>query len=122
MLEETQEQLLKLAMLEGLISVDTLAIDATHIEARDQAPEKQEKEKTEPKKRGQKTKSELETWLKQKHEEEEKKPIFEKDIASQLSESFKVLQDQMPLEPQCGIKKIAMEKMSSGMAIKVILQ
>ncbi|MEK3986379.1 IS1182 family transposase [Paenibacillus sp. FSL K6-3166] len=104
-MEEIQEQLLQQAMAEGFITDDTVAIDATHIEARDQAPAKQEKEKTEPKKRGRKSKAEREAWLKRKQEEEEQKPIFEKEIAAQLSEPFKVLQDQMPLDPQWGVKK-----------------
>ncbi|BFH69840.1 hypothetical protein PsJ27TS7_38400 [Paenibacillus dendritiformis] len=104
-LEDMQEQLLEQAMAEGFITDDTVAIDATHIEARDQAPAKQEKEKPEPKKRGRKTKAEREAWLKQKQEEEEQKPIFEKEIAAQLNESFHVLRDQMPLDPQWGVKK-----------------
>lgn len=104
-LEEIQEQLLKQAMAEGFITDDTIAIDATHIEARDQAPAKQEKEKPEPKKRGRKSKAEREAWLKQKQEEEKQKPIFEKEIAAQLSEPFHVLRDQMPADPQWGVKK-----------------
>lgn len=51
-LEELRSQLLCQAMCEGFVSDNTIAIDATHIEARDQAPAKQEKEKPEPKKRG----------------------------------------------------------------------
>src|SRR5690606_5856103 len=41
----------------------------------------------------------------QKQEEEEQKPIFEKEIAAQLSEPFHLLRDQMPVDPQWGIKK-----------------
>ncbi|WP_055107404.1 IS1182 family transposase [Paenibacillus ihumii] len=104
-LEEMQQQLLEHAMAEGFITDDTVAIDATHIEARDQAPAKQEKEKPEPKKRGRKAKAEREAWLKQKQEEEEQKPIFEKEIAAQLHEPFNILRDQMPLDPQWGVKK-----------------
>lgn len=104
-LEEIQEQLIQQAIAEGFITDDTLAIDATHIEARDQAPSKGEKEKSEPKKRGRKPKAEREAWLKQKQEEYEKKSIFEKDIAAQLREPFHLLRDQMPLDPQWGVKK-----------------
>ncbi|OMF16149.1 IS1182 family transposase [Paenibacillus sp. FSL H8-0548] len=104
-LEEMQDQLLKQAMAESFITDDTVAIDATHIEARDQAPAKQEKEKPKPKKRGRKSKAEREAWLEQKQEEEKQKPIFEKEIAAQLSETFHVLRDEMPLHPQWGIKK-----------------
>ncbi len=104
-LEEIQRQLLNQAMVEGFITDDTVAIDATHIEARDQAPAKQEKGKAEPKKRGRKPKFEREAWLEQKQEEEKQKPIFKKEIAAQLSETFHVLRDEMPLDPQWGIKK-----------------
>lgn len=104
-LEEIQTQLLTQAMKEGFITDDTVAIDATHIEARDQAPVKQDKDKQDPKKRGRKSKTEREAWLKQKQEEEEQKPIFEKEIAAQLEVSFHVLKDQMPLDPQWGVKK-----------------
>ncbi|AZK44881.1 transposase [Paenibacillus lentus] len=104
-LEDIQTQLLAQAMTEGFITDDTVAIDATHIEARDQAPAKQEKEKPAPKKRGRKSKAEREAWLKQKQDEEEQKPIFEKEIAAQLNETFHHLRDQMPLDPQWGVKK-----------------
>lgn len=104
-LEEMQEQLLKQAMAESFITDDTIAIDATHIEARDQAPARQENEKPESKKRGRKSKAEREAWLEQKQEEEKQKPIFKKEIAAQLSETFHVLRDEMPLDPQWGIKK-----------------
>ena len=101
-LEEIQEQVIQQAMAEGYITDETLAIDATHIEARDQAPAKQEKEKPEPKKRGRKSKEEREAWLKQKQEEEEQKPLFAKEIAAQLPESYATLCAEMPLDPQLG--------------------
>jgi transposase len=43
-LEEAQETLLHQAITEGFISDDTVAIDATHFEAKDQAPPKEERE------------------------------------------------------------------------------
>ena len=104
-LEEMQEQLLKQAIAEAFITDDTIAIDATHIEARDQAPATQEKGKKQPKKRGRKSKADREAWLEQKQQEEQQKPIFKKDIAAQLSETFYVLRDEIPLEPQWGIKR-----------------
>lgn len=73
-------------MAEGFIHDDTIAIDATHIEARDQVPVKTEKEEIEPIKRGRKSKAEREAWLKQKQKEDALKPIFEKEIAAQLDE------------------------------------
>ena len=62
-LEEAQEQVVLQAVNEGFITDDTVAIDATHFEARDQAPPKEEKPKTEPKKRGRKPKAEREQWI-----------------------------------------------------------
>ncbi|MFC5986363.1 transposase, partial [Marinicrinis lubricantis] len=85
-LEEIQVKLLKQAMVEKFVSDDTVAIDATHVEARDQAPAKEKKEKPEPKKRGRKSKQEREAWLKQKQLEEEQKSLYEKEIAAQLVE------------------------------------
>jgi len=44
-LERAQEQIIEQAIEEGIITDNTVAIDATHFEARDQAPAKQEKAK-----------------------------------------------------------------------------
>ena len=74
------EEILYQAMTEGFITDDTVAIDATHFEAKDQAPPKGEKSKTEPKKRGRKSKEEREQWLIEKAEREANLPIFEKKI------------------------------------------
>lgn len=105
-LEQMQEQVVKQALLEGFITDETVAIDGTHIEARDQAPAKQEQqEKPEPKKRGRKSKAEREAWLKQKQEEEEQKPIYEKEIAAQLDQTYDTLRKEIPLTPQWGVKK-----------------
>ncbi|MFC0560517.1 transposase, partial [Halalkalibacter alkalisediminis] len=51
-LERVQETQILQAIIEGFVMDETIAIDATHIEARDQAPVKEEKAKPEPKKRG----------------------------------------------------------------------
>ncbi|WP_438824006.1 hypothetical protein [Bacillus sp. JJ1773] len=59
-LEDSNESLLHQAITEGFITDDTAAIDATHFEAKDQAPLKEEKPKPEPKKRGRKSKEERE--------------------------------------------------------------
>ncbi|HHW38411.1 MAG TPA: transposase, partial [Bacillales bacterium] len=83
-LEKVQEMILHQAITEGFISDDTVAIDATHFEARDQAPPKEEKIKTEPKKRGRKSKAEQEQWLIQQAELEATQSIFEKKIEAQL--------------------------------------
>jgi len=105
-MEEMFQQVVILAMEEGFIMDDTIAIDATHIEARDQAPTKEEKEDVPPppKKRGRKAKHEREAWLFQQQQEEEKKSIFEKKIADQLPASYELLRQQMPIAPKWGIK------------------
>ncbi len=74
-LEEVQEQLIIQAIGEGFIIDDTVAIDATHFEARDQVPPKKEKSKPRPKKRGRKSKAEREQWLKEQAEKEANLPI-----------------------------------------------
>lgn len=50
-LEQALENVVLQAIEEGFIMDDTVAIDATHFEARDQAPQKEDKPKPEPKKR-----------------------------------------------------------------------
>ncbi|WP_233147220.1 transposase [Paenibacillus selenitireducens] len=98
------QHVLKLALEEGFIPDDTIAIDATHFEARDQAPAKQGKIKEAPKKRGRKAKHEREAWLLQQQLEEEQKSIFDKKIADLLPESYEKLRQQMPIAPEWGIK------------------
>lgn len=53
-LVKVQDTIILAAVTEGFITDDSVAIDATHIEARDKAPAKQEEQKVEPKKRGRK--------------------------------------------------------------------
>lgn len=48
-LELERDNVVLQAIMEGFIMDDTAAIDATHFEARDQAPSKEEKPKSEPK-------------------------------------------------------------------------
>jgi len=104
-LEHVQEELLLQAISEGFIPDDTVAIDATHIEARDQAPPKEEKSKPEPKKRGRKPKAEREQWLKEQAEREANLPLYEKKIEAQLDISLDELRETVPQEPKWGIKK-----------------
>src|SRR5690625_5211444 len=77
-LEKVQGRLVLQAIKEGYIIDDTIAIDATHFEARDQIPPKEEKPKPEPKKRGRKLKAEREQWLKEQSEKEANLSIYEK--------------------------------------------
>ena len=104
-LEESQETLVLQAIQEGYIVDETIAIDATHFEARDQAPPKKEKITPEPKKRGRKSKDEREQWLKEQAEKEANLPIYEKRIEAQLDVSLVELRTEIPRNPEWGIKK-----------------
>ena len=105
-LEKAQEKLIFQAIEEGYIIDDTVAIDATHFEARDQAPPKKEKPKPEPKKRGRKPKAEREQWLKKQAEKEANLPIYEKKIEAQLDVSLSELRTEVPYDPKWGVKKV----------------
>jgi len=104
-LEKELEKVILQAIREGYITDDTVAIDATHFEARDQAPPKKEKPKTEPKKRGRKPKEKRDEWLKEQAEKEAKLPLYEKKIEAQLDASLDELRSEMPLDPRWGVKK-----------------
>lgn len=108
-LSESQNDLVWQAFQEGFIDGNTVAIDATHIEARDRKPDKKKKEeipvKQASKKRGRKPKEEREKWLKEQQELEANRPVFEKKIEDQLPYSFAELEQQIPQSPRWGIKK-----------------
>lgn len=104
-LENEREKVVLQAIAEGFIMDDTAAIDATHFEARDQAPPKEEKPKAEPKKRGRKPKEEREQWLIEQAEKEANLPIFEKKIEAQLDMPLSKLRAEVPQDPKWGVKK-----------------
>ncbi len=104
-LEQAQEKLIIQAISEGFIIDDTVAIDATHFGARDQAQPKQEKPKPAPKKRGRKSKAEREQWLKEQAEKEANLPIYEKKIEAQLDIPLTKLRAEVPQDPEWGVKK-----------------
>ena len=104
-LEKVQEKLVIQAITEGFIIDETIAIDATHFEARDQAPPKEEKPKPEPKKRGRKSKQEREKWLAEQAEKEANKPLYEKPIKAQLDVTLLELRAEVPQDPKWGVKK-----------------
>src|SRR5690625_1722399 len=79
---------------------DTVAIDATHFEARDRAPSKEKKPKRKPKKRGRKPKAEREQWLKEQAEKEDNLSIYQKKIEDQLDVSLAELRTEIPQEPK----------------------
>lgn len=93
------------AFTEGFITDDHVAIDASHFEARDQAPAKEEKPKPEPKKRGRKTKEEQAAYDQFKKEAELNQTLFEKEVAAQLDATYEELRSEIPIEPQWGVKK-----------------
>ena len=104
--EEINSKIIQAAINEGFISDPNIAIDATHIEARDRSPsKKEEKPKPEPKKRGRKSNAEREQWLKEKEILEASLSIYEKKIEDQLDVPYNVLHDEMPLTPAWGVKK-----------------
>ncbi|KAA0956189.1 transposase [Planococcus sp. ANT_H30] len=104
-LEIVQECTLLMAMSEGFISDEIVAIDATHVEARDCAPQKKEAVEKETKKRGRKKKEEREQWLAEKAEEEASLPLYEKKIADQLDILLSELRASVPIHPEWGVKK-----------------
>ncbi|WP_017470474.1 IS1182 family transposase [Amphibacillus jilinensis] len=104
-LEKSQEKVVLQAIAEGFIMDDTVAIDATHFEARDQAPPKEEKPKAEPNKRGRKPKDEREQWLMEQAEKEAKLPLYEKKIEAQLDVPLHELRSEVPQDPKWGVKK-----------------
>lgn len=104
-LETIQESILHQAILEGFVFDETIAIDATHIEAHDQVPVKEDKPKPEPKKRGRKSKEEREKCLQEKAKSEQNLPLYEKPIEVQLDASLQELRSSAPIIPKWGIKK-----------------
>ncbi|MEN1968894.1 IS1182 family transposase [Lentibacillus sp. N15] len=104
-LVKSQEKVVLQAIAEGFIDDDTVAIDATHFEARDQAPPKEEKPKAESKKRGRKSKDEREQWLIEQAKKEANLPIFEKKIEAQLDVPLDELRAKVPQDPKWGVKK-----------------
>src|SRR5699024_10890678 len=93
------------AIEEGFITDDTVAIDATHFEARDQAPAKEDKPKPEPIKRGRKSKEERDEWLKEQAEKEANLPLYDKKIEAQLDVPLAELRTEAPQDPTWGVKK-----------------
>ncbi len=104
-LELAQERVILQAIEEGFIMDDTIAIDATHFEARNQAPANTEKEKPTPKKRGRKSKAEREQWVKEKAEQEANLPLYQNKIEAQLDATLTELRQEIPKDPRWGIKK-----------------
>lgn len=110
--QETQKELIRQAFQEGFLDAAVVAIDATHIEARDRRPEKQATDDSNElpteipkKKRGRKSKEERKQWLQEHLKLEANRPLFEKKVEEQLPYSFAELDEQIPLAPEWGVKK-----------------
>lgn len=104
-LELERDNVVLQAIMEGFIMDDTAAIDATHFEARDQAPSKEEKPKSEPKKRGRKSKEKREQWLIEQAEKDANLPLYDRKIEAQLDVPLAELRAEVPQAPKWGIKK-----------------
>lgn len=106
-LEEAMEVVVLQAISEGFIKDEAVAIDATHFEARDQAPPKSEqpKEMKTKKKRGRKSKAERENWSIEQEKNEANLSLYEKKIEAQLDIPLEDLRKEVPQHPEWGIKK-----------------
>lgn len=118
-LDNMQDTLIQNAFLEGFLCDEHLAIDATPFESRD-ASKPSEKKEAAPKKRGRKTKEEHAAWLVEQAEIEANQTTYEKKLVHQLETPLETLWADAPIEPNWGIKKIAMGKIRSGTALKGI--
>lgn len=131
---DSHDRLVYQAFQEGFIGGSHVAVDATHVEARDAAnPAKKrsrkkdgapksaieqmemeiEKPKEEspvsepikPKKRGRKKKEEREQWLLEQAEIEAQKTVFEKTLEQLLPLTHEEIKAETPLDPTWGTKK-----------------
>src|SRR5690606_13036641 len=103
-MDSMQDQLVLMAFNEGFLDDLNIAHDATHFEARDASKSSQKKE-TAPKKRGRKSKEERAAWLAEQAEIEANLTTYEKKLAAQLTIPTNTLRQDIPLEPNWGIKK-----------------
>lgn len=103
-LDTMHDQLISLALSEGFINDTIIACDATHFEARDASKPSKKKEITKQK-RGRKSKEERAAWLAEQQENESNLTTYERKLVDQLSISTTQLWNDIPIEPQWGIKK-----------------
>lgn len=110
--QETHKSLIRQAFHEGFIDATVVAMDATHIEARDRQPEKKSADNSDElptelpkKKRSRKSKAERDQWLQEQMELEANRSLLEKKVEEQLPYSFAELAEQIPLAAEWGVKK-----------------
>lgn len=116
--EKEKESILLQAIEEGFIDDE----NASHFEARDQAPAKEKKPKLEPKKRGRKKKEEKEQYDRQKREEELNKTLNEKTIATSLMYPLKNFNTKCRSSLPGESRKTAKARTSFGMDTRHIWQ
>jgi transposase len=108
-LQDVQRQLVQRAMQEGFLTEDTIAIDSTHIEARERAPYTTSTKKTEQdstkNKRGNKPKVERDALLVEKAALLASRPLYEHEIFAQMKAPLEILVQEMPTDSQWGCKK-----------------
>jgi transposase len=131
--QDLHDKLVAQAYDEGFIDGSKVAVDATHVEARDassparsrkhditapshiqmevtdesqgNATQPTEPEPVKPKKRGRKSKAEREQWLQEQVEIEAAKNAFEKDLSGMLNHSLEEIKAHTPQHPSWGTKK-----------------
>lgn len=130
--QELHDKLIAHAYQEGFITGEKVAVDATHVEARDaSSPARSRKPKVgaaplqteiafefstdsivqpetepvKPKKRGRKSKEEREQWLQEQADIESAKNAFEKNLQGMLSHSLDEIETHTPQHPSWGTKK-----------------
>lgn len=101
---QMNDKVIQIAFTEGFLTDEHITEDATHFEARDAAKPTEKTEKT-PKKRGRKSKEAREAWLLEQAEIEANQSTYEKKIETQLAVPTATLLQEMPIEPQWGVKK-----------------
>lgn len=103
-MDTMQDQFVLLAFTEGFLDDLHLAYDATHFDAQDASKPSEKKEST-PKKRGRKSKEERASWLAEQQEIESTLTTYEKKLVEQVMIPTNTLWQDVPIEPQWGIKK-----------------
>ncbi|GAA3328660.1 hypothetical protein GCM10020331_073530 [Ectobacillus funiculus] len=106
-MEEVQDTLLLQAIQEGFIADDTVAIDATHFESRDQATPQEKKTKGRAEKNEVGNQRQNRKHFKQRNKKNKmnRKRCTKKTIADQLDMDLETLRTTVPIESNWGIKK-----------------
>ena len=101
---QLNDDLIQTAFTEGFLTDEHVSYDATHFEARDASKPSEKKEKV-PKKRGRKSKEERAAWLAEQAEIEANLTTYEKNLEAQLTIPTATLWQDIPTQPNWGVKK-----------------